>query len=222
MTAPDPETAHERATGRLFGLSDAVFAIAMTLLALDLSVPDLGAHPADQVLVHALLARGSHYLSFLLSFYVIASYWVRHNAEMRTVRANHPALLRRTVSLLLVVCTLPFASELLGTYGGEDGSAVAVYAGVNVLAVICLMSIRYEVRHHRLAPKAESTSGNLGLWFDLAALLLGAPSGYLLPGHGPQALVVLLLLSNVLDWLVTRRHKRVTRPEHTYPAPQQV
>ena len=219
LTTAAPDTAHERATGRLFGLSDAVFAIAMTLLALGLSVPDLGAHPADQALVRALLDQGPHYLSFLLSFYVIASYWIRYNAEMRTVRASHPALLRRTLSLLLAVCALPFASDLLGTYGNQDGSAVAVYAGVNLLAVGCLLLLRFEARHHRLSPRTASTPGNLELWFDLIALLVAAPSGYLLPGHGPQALVVLMVLSGALGWFVTRQQNRGRPAEHASPDP---
>ena len=211
MTTPDPEAAHERATGRLFGLSDAVFAIAMTLLALNLTVPDLGAHPADPTLVRALLDQWPHYLAFLVSFYVIASYWLRHNTEMRTVRANHPALVRRTISLLLVVCTLPFAADLLGAYGGQDGSAIAVYAGVNVLAVGCLLMIRYEARHHRLTERTRPAPGNGDLWFDLVALLLAVPSGYLVPGHGLLVLVGLLLLSSVVSRFVTRRQRGAAR-----------
>lgn len=213
------DAAHERATGRLFGLSDAVFAIAMTLLALDLTVPDLGAHPTDQALVHALLGQGTHYLSFLLSFYVIASYWVRHNAEMRTVRASHPALLRRTISLLLVVCTLPFASDLLGTYGNQDGSAVAIYAGVNIVAVGCLLMIRYEARHHRLTGHRATTPGGAELWFDLVTLLVATPAGYLLPGHGPQVLTALMVLSGIVGGFVTRRQNRGTPARRAYPAP---
>lgn len=219
---PDAETAHERATGRLFGLSDAVFAIAMTLLALDLTVPDLGRHPDDQALRRALLDQGPHYAAFLVSFYVIASYWLRHNTEMRTVQANHPALVRRTISLLLVVCTLPFASDLLGTYGGQDGIAVAVYAGVNVLAVVSLLIIRYEARHHRLAPRTGPTPGNPELWFDLVALLVALPSGYLAPGHGLQVLIALLLLSGVAGWLVSRRRNQAARPTHAYRAPERM
>ncbi|MBC3840751.1 DUF1211 domain-containing protein [Streptacidiphilus sp. 4-A2] len=99
----------------------------MTLLALDLRVPDLGNQPADHALAHALLDQGPHYLAFLLSFYVIADYWQRHKTEMRTADAAHPALTRRTLSLLLAVCALPFAADLLGTHGTHDGVAVAVY-----------------------------------------------------------------------------------------------
>lgn len=67
----------DRSVLRIFSLTDAVFAIAMTLLVLDLKVPDLS-HPSDSALRQALGAQSSAYLAFLLSFYVIANYWRRH------------------------------------------------------------------------------------------------------------------------------------------------
>lgn len=214
MNTLTEDQVNERATGRLFGLSDAVFAIAMTLLALDLRVPDEGDHPADHVLVHALLHEWPHYLAFLISFYVIASYWRRHNAEMRTVNATHPALLTRTLPLLLAVCALPFAAELLGTYGGQDGIAIAVYAGINILAVVSLLTIRHEARRHRLSPDAGSTPDSPELWFDLVALLLAVPAGYLFPGHGVVALIVLLFASGNAGRVVTGRRTARAAARH--------
>lgn len=194
--------------GGLFGLSDGVFAIAMTLLALDLTVPDPGTYDTDRALRHALVPEGPNFLAFLLSFFVIASYWQRHNAVMRTVHSTHPALLRRTLPLLLMVCALPFAAGLLGTYGTRFGIAIVVYAGVNFLAVGSLLMIRYEARHHRLTPGEGSAPDNLELWFDLAALVVAAPSGYLFHSHGPVALAVILVASNTAGSYATRRRSR--------------
>ena len=203
--APNQTPEDERATGRLFGLSDAVFAIAMTLLALDLRVPDLGAHPADHTLARALADQGSRYLAFLISFYVIASYWRRHNAEMRNADAGHPALVSRTLPLLLAVSVLPFAADLLGTYGGQDGVAVAVYAGVNVFAIASLLNIRHTASKHQLrAEEGGARTTYLDLWLDLAALALTVPAGYVFPGHGPLVLVLLLLLSGGAGALIPR------------------
>ena len=209
----------ERATGRLFGLADAVFAIAMTLLALDLVVPDLGSQPSDQALTRALIDQGPRYLSFLLSFYVIASYWRRHNAEMRTADAGHPALVGRTLPLLLAVCALPFAADLLGTYGSQDGVAIAVYAGVNVVAVGSLLVIRRTARQHQLSADADDTSDRLELWFDLAALVLAAPSGYVFPGHGPLVLIALLAVSGGAGARTTRlrRQRAAEKASETHP-----
>jgi uncharacterized membrane protein len=205
MSTPTEEQVDERATGRLFGLSDGVFAIAMTLLALDLQVPDPGKALSDHALRHDLLGMGQQFLAFVLSFYVIAGYWRRHNAEMRTVNAGHPALLARTVPLLLLVCTLPFAADLLGSYGNHDGIVIVVYAGVNILAVVCLLMIRHEARLRRLSPSTAPKPDEFELWFDLVALVLAAPSGYLFPGNGQLILVVLMILSGLAGSYATRR-----------------
>ncbi|WP_433891127.1 TMEM175 family protein [Streptomyces sp. CA-111067] len=208
MSRTTQEQVDERATGRLFGLADGVFAIAITLLALDLRVPDLGEHPTDHVLRHALADQRGRYLAFLLSFYVIASYWRRHNTEMRTARAGHPALVGRTLPLLLVVCALPFAANLLGTYGGRDGIAIVVYAALNLFAVIALLRIRREVRRHRLSPETGPAADDLELWIDVVALVLALPVGYVFRPHGPVALVVLMFLSGVVGSYTTRRRRR--------------
>jgi uncharacterized membrane protein len=94
----------DNSLGRLLTLSDGVFAIAMTLLALDLRVPDL--HDATNAsLQHALRHQVPNYLSFLISFYVVASYWRRHRRLMRSVDS---ALIDQTVLLLLLVAAMPF------------------------------------------------------------------------------------------------------------------
>ncbi|WP_329061987.1 TMEM175 family protein [Streptomyces sp. NBC_01429] len=213
-TSPD-EAVGERATGRLFGLSDAVFAIAMTLLALNLSVPSLGDHPSEGALRHALAEQGPHYLAFLLSFYVTSVYWRRHHAEMRSVRVSHPALVRCTMILLLAVSALPFVANLLGTYGGQAGIVLAVYAGVNVVAIGALLLIRYVVRHHRLSKDPGPRPESLELWFDFAALLLAVPSGFLFPGHGVIALIALLLVSGRAGWFMTRLRRRRRDSAHS-------
>jgi uncharacterized membrane protein len=97
----------DNSLGRLLTLSDGVFAIAMTLLALDLRVPDL--HDATNAsLQHALRHQVPNYLSFLISFCVVASYWRRHRRLMRSVEIIDSALIDQTVLLLLLVAAMPF------------------------------------------------------------------------------------------------------------------
>ncbi|WP_330177456.1 TMEM175 family protein [Streptomyces sp. NBC_01498] len=196
------EDRDERDVMRLFALCDAVFAIAMTLLALDLKVPDLGASPDDATLRRALADLEPRYLSFLVSFYAIASYWRRHREEMRSVRVSPPVLVRLTLFLLLTISVLPFVSNVLGSYGA--GIAVAAYAGVNVLAAGTLLVIRHVV------DRVDPPAGEAGrpprreLWFDLTAFVLAVPAGYVFPGEGPEALIALLALSAAVSFAFRR------------------
>jgi uncharacterized membrane protein len=199
----------ERATSRLYSLADGVFAIAMTLLALDLRVPELADNAGDHALVHALAGQASHYESFLLSFYVTGVYWRQHRSEMRTVRRANTTIVRRTLFLLLTVSALPFAAGVLGSYGGQDGTATAVYAGVNALAVGSLLSIRYEVMHRTLPPDDEARPkprpDRFELRFDFIAFAAAVPAGYIFAGHQLLSLALLLVASRVVGGFVTRR-----------------
>jgi uncharacterized membrane protein len=203
----------EHATGRLFTLSDGVFAIAMTLLALDLRVPSLGDEPSDSALRHALSDQSSRYLSFLISFYAIAGYWRRHRSETYLVHVSGIALVRPTMFLLLMVSVLPFVTNLLATYGREGGIVIAVYGGVNVIASVCLLVIRHVVRTHQ-PPHAVRPPHpeRFELWLDLAALVLIVPAGYVFPGHGPDVLIGLLVLSGAAGAVVTRRLRKKIPP----------
>ncbi|MFC8078613.1 TMEM175 family protein [Streptomyces sp. NPDC057307] len=205
------EARDERSITRLFALCDGVFAIAMTLLALDLRVPDLGKDPGDASLRGALADLEPRYLSFLVSFYAIASYWRRHRSEMRTVQVSPPTLVRLTMFLLLTITVLPFVSNVLGSYGNQAGIAVAAYAGVNVLAAGTLLVIRHVVDKHEPPKEAAKEHARYELWFDLAAFVLAVPSGYVFPGDGPQALIALLALSALASFVTRHLLKRRTK-----------
>ena len=90
------------------GVSDGVFAIAMTLLALDLRLPDLGTDVSDAQLRHALGDDWHGYLAFVISFYVVANYWGVHRRAMRAVTTVDTRLISHTLPLLLLVAALPF------------------------------------------------------------------------------------------------------------------
>ena len=103
--------------GRLLALSDGIFAIAMTLLALDLRLPDLGTHASDAQLRHALGDQWRGYLAFVISFYVAANYWGVHRRAMRAVTTIGARLVGHTLPVLLLVAALPFPASVLATHG---------------------------------------------------------------------------------------------------------
>jgi uncharacterized membrane protein len=100
---------------RLTFFCDAVVAIAMTLLALDLPVPtaDSGAGLLDFLGDHY-----GEYLAFFISFFVIATYWRGHHRVYRYVTDAPPRLVQLNVLWLLTVILTPYATRVI--YGGED------------------------------------------------------------------------------------------------------
>src|SRR3984957_20447786 len=207
--------AEDNSLGRLLALSDGVFAIAMTLLALDLKPPaGLGDHVTSQQLMHALAQNTDSYWSFLLSFYVIAIYWGGHRRLMRSVVVFNPNLVRDTVFLLLIVAALPFPTSLLGKYGGTP-FALALYGAFNALATLALIALTYDVRRaDRVARNAETPADELAVWegwLNLVVFLLCIPAGYLFGSNGPYVLL-LLVLTNRLPMLRRLARRDGLRP----------
>lgn len=121
----------ERGTemGRIVYFSDAVFAIAITLLVLQIRVP---AVPSPTELTPALMEMWPKYLSYLISFTVIGSFWRAHHRIFRHIRAYDEHLIHLNLLFLMCVAFLPFSASLIGEYGSQP-IAFEVYAG-NVAA----------------------------------------------------------------------------------------
>ena len=106
-------------TSRTEGLSDGVFAIAMTLLVLDLRVPS---HRAGTLLA-GLLAQWPAYLAFLASFSYIAVVWTNHHATFRQIDAVDRVVTSANLGILLGTVLLPFPTAVL-TDAFRSGSRV--------------------------------------------------------------------------------------------------
>jgi len=129
--------ADEKETGRIEAFSDGVFAIAITLLVLELKVPHLsegGAREAGS-LGRALLAQWPSYVALITSFFTILVIWANHHRIFELVRKVSAPFLYANGLLLLVVTVVPFPTALLAEYFERPGATVAaaVYAGTFVL-----------------------------------------------------------------------------------------
>jgi uncharacterized membrane protein len=133
---------------RIVFFSDAVFAIAITILVLDIRIPpDL----VPRELPGRLLDLGPKFLSYVISFVVLAIYWQAHHRVFKPIRTYDKVLLWLNFLFLMTVAFLPFPTSLLGEYGEEQVSVV-VYAANAALASLLLVSISWwATAGHRLA-----------------------------------------------------------------------
>jgi uncharacterized membrane protein len=117
-------------TRRLEAFSDAVFAIAITLLALTLEVPVL-TPVTPEALAADLAAKWPAYLSFLLSFVTLLIAWVYHHRLLEAAKHAGTGLMFTNGILLLIVSSVPFPTALLGAYLTTPAASVvaAIYAG---------------------------------------------------------------------------------------------
>ncbi len=119
---------------RTLALSDGIFAFALTLLVLSITVPAIGDAGSSEELAQALSDRSGELISWLISFAVIAGFWVRHNALTRLlVRVNGPFIVINFVFLALIAL-VPYPTELLGRF--SNSTSFAFYAIVIALLVV--------------------------------------------------------------------------------------
>jgi uncharacterized membrane protein len=131
------ETGGEKETGRLESFSDGVFAVAITLLVIDLKVPqvDVNAASPSLGLAQALLEQWPSYLTFVTSFATILIMWVNHHTLFKLIQRTDTHFLFINGFLLLLVTSVPFPTALVSQYLTTPAAKVAcaVYAGVFVI-----------------------------------------------------------------------------------------
>ena len=152
----------EKETGRLEAFSDGVFAIAMTLLALELKVPhfDGGGNMTDR-LISGLTNQWPSYFAFLTSFFTVLIMWVHHHAIFRLVKGADATLLFANGSLLMLVTVVPFPTAVVAEYlrTPAAGAACAFYAGFFVLIGIAFIVLLWAAfRPSIVDPDASPTT----------------------------------------------------------------
>ena len=141
---------------RVAGLSDAVFAIAMTLLVLTLDMPDVRADVAD-----ALVAQLPQLLAFLISFAVIANFWWIHHRLLAVLDRIDGGLLALNLALLGAVALVPYPTGLLGL-GPTERVIVVPYLAL--IGLIGLLHVAMLVRTHVAGAWREQPSPGLFRW----------------------------------------------------------
>lgn len=163
QSTPQPENTLERTaqeqenlkeTGRIETFSDGIFAVAITLLVLNIQVPSIR-QINDAGLSSILLSGWPAYLAFITSFATVGIMWINHHRLFNHIKWSNDALLAINLILLLLVVFVPFPTALLADYL-EPGYRIpaAIYSATFVLLAICFNSLwRYASHNNRLLDK---------------------------------------------------------------------
>jgi uncharacterized membrane protein len=129
---------------RIVFFSDAVFAIALTLLVVRIDVPR-GPDFAREV-----LAQWPRYLSYTISFLAVGLYWVSHHRVFRYILRWDEGLIALNLFLLLFIAFIPYPAAMIGEHGGEQVSLVFYAATLAMAGLANLLIWMYATRHRRL------------------------------------------------------------------------
>jgi uncharacterized membrane protein len=135
---------------RILFFSDAVMAIAITLLVIDLRVPEQAPGPGATGLGRALLLLWPNYLGYLLSFFIIGNYWLSHHSLFRPLARYDDRLASLNLLFLFFTALLPFSTRIIGLYPGRRTAVLAYSLNVLPLGVISYLITRHAYSGGRL------------------------------------------------------------------------
>jgi uncharacterized membrane protein len=145
----------DKETGRVEAFSDGVFAVAITLLVLNIQLPPV-TDLADAALQHYILTQWPMLIAFTASFVTIGVMWINHHKMFNRIKYIDNVLLALNLLLLLVIVFIPYPTALLAQQYSthpSDHFAAIFYTGINVILAICFNLLWFYASHnHRLFP----------------------------------------------------------------------
>jgi len=176
---------------RIVAFSDGVFAIAITLLVLNLRIPS---HLAHSEVGHELWEQRENLVAFAISFAVIGRFWVVHHRFFSEVDAFDGRLLSLNLLYLGCIALIPFSSQVLGDYGGLT-SSVVLYS-VNLAAVVLVgLLMALDARRAGLTTiddRAHRETRIRGTYIA-GVFLLSIPLAFVAPSVAPYLWLLLFL-----------------------------
>jgi uncharacterized membrane protein len=139
-----------RDLGRLAALSDGIFAFAMTLLVLDLRVPDVAGIHTERDLLHALIPLAPRLLTCAMTFLTLGVFWVGHQTHLASFREIDRTGTWLHICFLFTVMLTPFSTALLAAFITFRVAILVYWLNVFLLGFTLFMSYRHAVVTHLL------------------------------------------------------------------------
>ena len=143
---------------RLAALSDGVFAVAMTLLVLDLHTPAAVAIHSERDLLHALAPLAPRLLVYMMSFLTLGIFWVGQQTQLNQFERTDRDLSWLHLAFLFVVSLMPFSTALMAEFIHYRAALLLYWANILLLGLGLLASWRLAVRHGLAGPNAGAHS----------------------------------------------------------------
>jgi uncharacterized membrane protein len=194
----EPPGADGMDPGRVFALSDGVFAIASTLLALDLRVPE---NLAPGQLPAALVALTPELRGFAISFLVIGLLWLGHHATFRSFRRFSRPVAALNILLLGLVVMLPFPSSVLTDYSDRPVAVMLYAATVAAILLLQVAMLFVGRRRGELEPRLSKPAIFLPAASTAAVFLVSLPIALVDPAAAMYFWLVLIPLHYLVDRL---------------------
>jgi uncharacterized membrane protein len=180
---------------RLEALTDGIFAVAMTLLVIELKLPEHALVHDSLALAQGVVHLIPKFVAWVISFLVLAIFWFGHHRLFHHVRAVDAGLVWWNVLYLAFVSLMPFSSALAGEYGRMLFAQCFYSANMILLSLLSLQECRYVFRHPDLWATSLSAGFYRGARFRSLGLivvaLVAVGIATVIPGAGNGAFMLM-------------------------------
>ncbi len=189
---------------RVEALTDGVFAIVMTLLVLELSIPVIAGSPVNEELLSKLLELGPKLLVYTLSFIILGMMWAHHRFAFHCIARSDGQLAWMNIILLMFVALIPFTASLMGEY--SDAQVAVLVYGINALLILIVSLIIwiYIAGKRELADSAIDTeiATRRTFFFSMGCLLfiIGIGISFINPVTSLYIYCFTALISTISSW----------------------
>jgi len=162
-------------TNRIETLTDGIFAIAMTLLVLNIHLPEAGT--THQPELYALVIGQSRlFYNYALSFILLAIFWIVHHQQFHYIKRTDRRHIWLNIFILMFICLMPFSTSLSGDYHGDWMAGIFFGLNMFILGVLFCLNWIYATKDYRLVdrdldPHRIATGKRRGAVTPLVSLL---------------------------------------------------
>jgi uncharacterized membrane protein len=216
-TTTRPEAAHDTVSPeRLIYFSDAVIAIAITLLALELPVPTGNVH-GDGGVLEFLREHSAEYLAFLISFAAVAMQWLAHQRLFRYATGLAGPVIQWNLLWLLMIVLMPFTTKLLTSEADAFEVQFTVYASGQALAGLFLLLAFSGLRRNGLLRTNASPEviANTTEWMTAVVVMFALSIPVAFATHWSSLCWLLLPVVRMVLRSLRRRPSAETNQRHT-------
>jgi uncharacterized membrane protein len=183
---------------RVEALVDGIFAVAMTLLVLDIKLPEGVRLDSNAQLLEHFSSLTQAFLVYVLSFVVLAMFWAAHNNQFHLLQRLDRPLLWTNFAFLLLTTMVPFTTDLVSSHGNLSLAATLYAANLLLLGAALWLHLRCMRAQPGLAgPEltpavARAIQRRIGLFCGVAVVAMAVAQ--LVPAWGTRTFLVMLLL----------------------------
>jgi uncharacterized membrane protein len=150
--------------GTLVTFSDGIFTIAITLLILEIRLPDIASIDIDARFLESLMTISPKILGFILSFFIIAMYWLSYHRIFYFIRKSDRVLMFDNILFLFFIVFLSFPTYLIGLYGSHQTIVLFYAATIFVTSALLALIWRHASMNHLLVDPDLDVTAIRYLW----------------------------------------------------------